>query len=240
MVTVNDLEERVRRLEMELAGLKRQVAGTAGSASAWIERISGSMEGFPEFEQVIQLGREMRQAQCEPWRIIRMADRRIIKRVVRTTRVSAEEAERLNEIRRQAMRDIPPVQSPPGIPSRIRAARQAKKLSWKAVAQAAGLSGPSVVRDIELGHDTHVSELVAVARVLDLRLDLVSVEPWSYPSLKEWRMTEWRMTKEWQNPNDELMAAPLFDHEWHESTRMQSTFAHPLIPLIRVIRPIRG
>jgi hypothetical protein len=67
MVTVSDLEERVRRLEMELAGLKRQVAGTEGSASAWIDRISGSMEGFPEFEQVIQLGREMRQAQCDPY-----------------------------------------------------------------------------------------------------------------------------------------------------------------------------
>ena len=105
-----------------------------------------------------------------------MVDRQIVKRLVRTTRVSEEEAERLNEIRRQAMQDFPPVESPPGIASRIRAARRAKKLTWQAVAQAAGLSGPSVVRDIELGHDTHVSELEAVARVLDLRLDLVPVE----------------------------------------------------------------
>lgn len=105
-----------------------------------------------------------------------MAHREIVKRVVRTTRVSEEEAQRLNEIRRQAMEDFPPVESPPGIPSRIRAARRAKKLTWHAVAQAAGLSGPSVVRDIELGHDTHVSDLEAVARVLDLRLDLVPVE----------------------------------------------------------------
>jgi len=105
-----------------------------------------------------------------------MANREIVKRVVRTTRVNEEEALRLNEIRRQAMEDFPPVESPSGIPSRIRAARRAKKLTWHAVAHAAGISDPSIVRDIELGHDTHVSDLEAVARVLDLRLDLVPVE----------------------------------------------------------------
>jgi hypothetical protein len=105
-----------------------------------------------------------------------MTDRRIVKRVVRTTQVSAEEAQRLNEIRRQAMEDFPPVESPPGIPARARAARRAKELTWHAVAQAAGISGASVVRDLELGHDTHVSDLEAVARVLDLRLDLVPIE----------------------------------------------------------------
>jgi hypothetical protein len=105
-----------------------------------------------------------------------MTDRRIVKRVVRTTRVSAEEAQRLNEIRRQAMEDSPPVESPPGIPSRIRAARRAKKLAWHSLAQAAGLSGPGVVRDVELGHDARISDLEAVARVLDLWLELVPVE----------------------------------------------------------------
>jgi hypothetical protein len=105
-----------------------------------------------------------------------MADRRIVKRVVRTTRVSEQEAQRLNEIRRQAMADFPPVESPVGIPSRIRAARRARRLTWQDVAEAAGLSGPNVVRDLELGHDTRVSDLEAVARVLDLRLDLGSVE----------------------------------------------------------------
>ena len=105
-----------------------------------------------------------------------MANRKIVKRVLRTTRVTEAEAQRLNEIRRQAMEDFSPLESPPGIPSRIRAARRAKKLSWRAVAQAAGIPDPSVVRDIELGHDTHVSDLEAVARVLDLRLDLVPVD----------------------------------------------------------------
>jgi hypothetical protein len=105
-----------------------------------------------------------------------MANRKIVKRVVRTTRVSEEEAQRLNEIRRQAMEDFPPVESPSGIPSRIRAARRAKKLTWHAVAQAAGISDPGAVRDMEQGRDTHVSDLEAVARVLDLRLDLVPVD----------------------------------------------------------------
>jgi transcriptional regulator with XRE-family HTH domain len=82
--------------------------------------------------------------------------------------VSEEEAQRLNEIRQQAMVDFPPMESPPGIPARIRAARRAKKLSWGAVAQAAGLSGPGVVRDLELGLDASISDLEAVARALDL------------------------------------------------------------------------
>jgi transcriptional regulator with XRE-family HTH domain len=97
-----------------------------------------------------------------------MADRRIVNRLVRTDRVSEQEAQRLNEIRRLAMADFPPVESPPGIPARIRAARRAKKLSWNAVAQAAGLSGPNVVRDLELGLDASLSDLEAVARVLDV------------------------------------------------------------------------
>jgi DNA-binding phage protein len=50
-----------------------------------------------------------------------------------------------------------------------------KKLSWGAVAQAAGLSDPGLVRDLELGHDASISDLEAVARVLDLRLELLPV-----------------------------------------------------------------
>lgn len=66
-----------------------------------------------------------RQARPTGRRMIPRTDRRIVKRVVRTTRVSEQEAQRLNEIRRQAMEDFPPVKSPPGIPARIRAARRA-------------------------------------------------------------------------------------------------------------------
>ena len=107
-----------------------------------------------------------------------MVQRKIVKRVVRKGRVSAAETARLNEIRRQAMRDFPPAQkaSPLGIPAQIRAAREAKQLSWYAVAKLAGIPHPSTVRDIERGADTHVSNLQAVARVLGLELSLVEVE----------------------------------------------------------------
>ncbi len=105
-----------------------------------------------------------------------MASRKIVERVVRKTRVSLEEAERRDEIRRQAMEDFPPLESPPGIPGQIRAARQAKRLTWQAVAKAAGLSHPGAVRDIEQGRDAHVSDLEAVARVLGLKLELITAD----------------------------------------------------------------
>ena len=105
-----------------------------------------------------------------------MANRRIVERVVRKTRVSREEAERLDEIRRQAMEDFPPLESPPGIPSQIRAAREAKRMTWQAVAKAAGISHPGTVRDIEHGRDAHVSDLEAVARVLGLKLELITAD----------------------------------------------------------------
>jgi hypothetical protein len=105
-----------------------------------------------------------------------MTKRKMVKRIVPTTPINAAEAQRLNAIRRQAMEDFPPEESPPGIPSRIRAARRAKKLSWRAVARAAGISGPRVVRAIELGHDTQVADLEAVARVPDLRLERIAAD----------------------------------------------------------------
>lgn len=105
-----------------------------------------------------------------------MPNRKIVRHVVRETRIAPEEAQRLNEIRRQAMQAFPPVESPPGIPAPIRAARQEKRMSWHAVAEAAGIPDASTVRDIELGRDTRVSDVEAVARALGLRLELVVVE----------------------------------------------------------------
>ena len=105
-----------------------------------------------------------------------MAHRKIIKHVVRTARVSQEDAHRLDKIRRQAMEDFPPLESPPGIPTRIRVARQAQRMTWRAVANAARIPDPSTVRNIEQGRNTHVTDLEAVARVPGLRLELVDVQ----------------------------------------------------------------
>lgn len=63
--------------------------------------------------------------------------------------------------------------SPPGIPSKIRQAREAQELSWYAVAKAAGIPNSGTIRDIEQGRDVRLSSLQAVAKVLGLQLDLV-------------------------------------------------------------------
>ncbi len=77
------------------------------------------------------------------------------------------------------MKEFPPaeaadrVDSPPGIPAQIRAAREAKGLTWYAVAKLAGIPNSSTVRDIEFGCDSQLSNVKAVAKALGLRLELV-------------------------------------------------------------------
>lgn len=64
------IEDRVAALERELAQLKKQVAGdkapSEGTGAAglvnWIDSMAGSMQDFPEFDEVIRLGREFRAA----------------------------------------------------------------------------------------------------------------------------------------------------------------------------------
>lgn len=83
------------------------------------------------------------------------------------------------EIRRKAEQEFPPAAGarratvPPGIPSQIRQAREAKGLTWYAVAKLAGIPNSSTVRDIEHGRDAQFSNLLAVAKALGLRLELV-------------------------------------------------------------------
>jgi hypothetical protein len=56
------IEDRVRVLEEEVARLKQQLS-TAAQQEGWWKRISGSMQDFPEFEQVLRLGQEYRAGQ---------------------------------------------------------------------------------------------------------------------------------------------------------------------------------
>ena len=98
-------------------------------------------------------------------------------RVFRTSRVSAAEADRLNEIRRKAMGEFPPdpnrarpAQS--GIAAQIRQARESQGLSWYAVAKLASIPNPATIRDIEYGRDAKLSNIEAVAAALGLRLEL--------------------------------------------------------------------
>jgi hypothetical protein len=90
-----------------------------------------------------------------------------------------EERKRHAEIREKVMREFPPAQragridSPPGLPAQFRAAREAKGLTWYAVAKLAGIPNPNTVRDIEYGRDAQLSSVKAVAQALGLRLELV-------------------------------------------------------------------
>ncbi len=92
---------------------------------------------------------------------------------------TAEERRRHAEIREKVMQEFPPSpgarrkDSPPGIPAEIRRAREAKGLTWYAVAKLAGIPNPNTVRDIEYGRDAQLSNVQAVAKALGLRLELV-------------------------------------------------------------------
>ena len=94
-------------------------------------------------------------------------------------RLTDEERARHERIRAAAFEDIPPKRgalrkpSPPGIPAKIRQAREARGLTWYALAKAAGIPNQATIRDIEQGKDVKLSNLQAVANVLRLKLELV-------------------------------------------------------------------
>lgn len=94
-------------------------------------------------------------------------------------RLTDEERATHARIRAEVSQEIPPKPrtgrkpSPPGIPTKIRQAREAKGLTWYALAKAAGIPNQSTIRGIEQGKDVKFSNLQAVAAALGLELDLV-------------------------------------------------------------------
>jgi DNA-binding XRE family transcriptional regulator len=94
-------------------------------------------------------------------------------------RLTEEERARHTQIRAAAIQDIPPKAgagphpSPPGIPARIRQAREARGITWYALAKAAGIPNQATIRDIEQGKDVKLSNLQAVAAALGLKLELI-------------------------------------------------------------------
>ncbi|HEX4588309.1 MAG TPA: helix-turn-helix transcriptional regulator [Gemmataceae bacterium] len=100
-----------------------------------------------------------------------------LKRIMRPA--TADERRRHADVRAKVKGEFPPAataerpDSPPGLPARIRAAREAKGLTWYAVAKLAEIPNSGTVRDIEAGRDAQLSNVQAVARVLGLRLELV-------------------------------------------------------------------
>lgn len=101
----------------------------------------------------------------------------------RITRSAAEQERRRHQsIREKVMKEFPPAAgsgrkpSPPGIPSQIRAAREARGLTWYAAAKAAGIPNSNTVRDIEDGRDATLASVQALASALGLRLELTETE----------------------------------------------------------------
>jgi hypothetical protein len=94
-------------------------------------------------------------------------------------RLTPEERARHAEIIAGALKEFPPKagarrkSAPPGIPSQIRRAREARGLTWYALAKAAGIPNQATIRDIEQGKDVKFSSLQAVAAALGLTLELV-------------------------------------------------------------------
>jgi DNA-binding XRE family transcriptional regulator len=94
-------------------------------------------------------------------------------------RLTDDERARHARIREAVMQEIPPnpaarrSPAPPGLPARIRQAREARGLTWYALAKAAGVPNQATIRDMEQGKDVKVSNLQAVAAVLGLQLELV-------------------------------------------------------------------
>jgi len=93
-------------------------------------------------------------------------------------RLTDEERARHAQIITAALKKIPSKPgnarkpSPPGIPQKIRQAREARGLTWYALAKAAGIPNQATIRDIEQGKDVKLSSLQSVAAVLGLKLEL--------------------------------------------------------------------
>lgn len=60
-----------------------------------------------------------------------------------------------------------------GIGGRVRAEREARHLTWYALAKLAGIPNQATIRAIEQGKDVRLSNVERVARALGLSLELV-------------------------------------------------------------------
>jgi hypothetical protein len=58
---MSTVEERLSALELEVQAVKQQLA-SIGKPRAWLDDVAGSMDAWPEFEEVLHLGRAFRQS----------------------------------------------------------------------------------------------------------------------------------------------------------------------------------
>jgi predicted nucleotidyltransferase len=62
---MSTVEERLTALESEVEVLKRRLARGV-QPRAWLDDVAGSLEHWPEFEEVLRLGREFRRSAADP------------------------------------------------------------------------------------------------------------------------------------------------------------------------------
>jgi hypothetical protein len=65
MADSSPLDQRLAALEREVAEMKRRLPDINSDAN-WVDEFAGSMKEFPEFEKVVQFGREFRESQTDP------------------------------------------------------------------------------------------------------------------------------------------------------------------------------
>ena len=65
MPTRTTIEERLARLEAEVAELKRK-AEPIPLKPGWIDKVTASFKDDPEYAEILRLGREIRQADRPP------------------------------------------------------------------------------------------------------------------------------------------------------------------------------
>ena len=61
MSRASTLEVRLRAVEKQISEVQKRLAGQS-SNRPWYEQMIGSMKDFPEFEQVVRLGRKIRKS----------------------------------------------------------------------------------------------------------------------------------------------------------------------------------
>lgn len=92
-------------------------------------------------------------------------------------RLTAWERARHAKVRDAIMGEFPPNRMPAdtrgGIAGQIRAEREARQLTWYALAKLAGIPNQATIRAIEQGKDVRLSNVERVARALGLTLELV-------------------------------------------------------------------
>lgn len=64
MATLKELEERLAALELAVARL--QTPSSPALGGKWVEQMVGKFENDPEFEKVVQYGREFRESHPYP------------------------------------------------------------------------------------------------------------------------------------------------------------------------------